>query len=74
MADSNMTPHTVMGIRSGVRQPAVKPMDLKGTLRRLWKMTSGSRKGLGWLLLFSAFASVSAILSPPCDRACGKCG
>lgn len=66
MANSNMTPPPAAmgGPRGGVRQPAVKPRDLKGTLLRLWKMTSGSRKGLGWILLFSAFASASAILSP----------
>lgn len=52
------------GPRGGIRQPAVKPRDLKGTLLRLWRLTKGSRKGLGWILLLSALASASAILSP----------
>lgn len=43
---------------------AVKPKDMKGALRRLWIMTGKSRRGLGWILLFSALASMSAILSP----------
>ncbi len=42
----------------------VKPRNLKGTLLRLWKLTENQRKGLGWILLFSAIASLSAILSP----------
>lgn len=41
-----------------------KPQDLKGTMIRLWKLTKGSRRGLGWILVMSAFTSVSAILSP----------
>lgn len=66
MANSNMTPPPASsgGSRGGIRQPAVKPRDLKGTLLRLWKLTKGSRKGLGWILFFSALASISAILSP----------
>lgn len=42
----------------------VKPKNMKGTLLRLWDLTKGKRKGLGWILLLSAFASASAILSP----------
>lgn len=42
----------------------VKPQNMKGTLLRLWNLTKGQRKGLGWILLLSAFASGSAILSP----------
>lgn len=42
----------------------VKPKNMKGTLMRLWDLTKGKRKGLGWILLLSAFASGSAILSP----------
>ena len=42
----------------------VKPKNMKGTLLRLWELTRGQRKGLGWILLLSAFASGSAILSP----------
>ena len=37
---------------------------MKGTLRRLWELTDGQRKGRGWILLLSAFSSASAILSP----------
>lgn len=44
--------------------PAVKPKDMKGTLVRLWKLTEGHRKGLGWILLLSGLASGSAVLSP----------
>lgn len=66
MANSNMTPPPagMGGPRGGIRQPAVKPRDLKGTLLRLWRMTQGSRKGIGWILFLSALASASAILSP----------
>lgn len=42
----------------------VKPRDLKGTMLRLFQLTKGHRKGLGWILFFSALASLSAILSP----------
>lgn len=45
-------------------QPVVKPRDWKGTLGRLWTLTKGSRKGLGWILFLSALASGSAIGSP----------
>lgn len=45
-------------------QAAVKPKDMKGTLLRLWELVSPCRKGVGWIFLFSALASVSAILSP----------
>ncbi|MCI5648378.1 MAG: ABC transporter ATP-binding protein/permease [Fusicatenibacter sp.] len=66
MANTPVTPPgpTMGGPRGGIRQPAVKPRDLTGTLRRLWAITKGSSKGLGWILFFSAFASASAILSP----------
>ena len=59
----NMTapPPRVGGAR-GI--PAVKPKNMKGTLIRLWQLTKGHRKGLGWILLLSALASGSAILSP----------
>lgn len=61
--DKNMaTPPSQLGRARGV--PAVKPKDMKGTLVRLWKLTEGHRKGLGWILLLSALASGSAILSP----------
>lgn len=61
--DKNMiTPPSQLGHRRGI--PAVKPKDMKGTLLRLWQLTSGHRRGLGWILFFSALASCSAILSP----------
>ena len=41
-----------------------KPKDMGGTLRRLWNLTAGHRQGLGWILLLSALASASSILSP----------
>ena len=44
--------------------PVVKPKDLRGTLRRLWSLTKGSRKGLGWMFILSALSSGSAVLSP----------
>ncbi|MGM9936335.1 MAG: ABC transporter transmembrane domain-containing protein, partial [Candidatus Ornithomonoglobus sp.] len=45
-------------------QEAVKSENMKGTLARLWELTKGSSRGLGWILLCSALASASAILSP----------
>ena len=61
--DKNMaTPPSQLGRARGV--PAVKPKDMKGTLIRLWQLTKGHRKGLGWILLLSALASGSAVLSP----------
>lgn len=61
--DKNMaTPPSQLGRGRGV--PAVKPKDMKGTLLRLWQLTKGHRKGLGWILLLSALASGSAVLSP----------
>jgi len=50
------------GIIHGV--PVVKPKNLRGTLLRLWQLTVGHRSGLGWILVLSAFASASTILSP----------
>lgn len=66
MTNSNMTPppSTVGGRHKGLHGIVQKPRDLKGTLLRLWHLTKGSRNGLGWILLFSALASASAILSP----------
>ncbi|MDE6129696.1 MAG: ABC transporter ATP-binding protein, partial [Lachnospiraceae bacterium] len=61
--DKNMTtPPSKLGGARGV--PAVKPKDMKGTLIRLWRLTKGNRKGLGWILFLSALASGSAVLSP----------
>ena len=65
MTAEHMTPPPKR--RSGLMRrgaPVVKPKDMKGTLRRLWGLTSGSRKGLGWILFLSALTSASAILSP----------
>lgn len=66
MANINIPPAAsgIRGPHRGLRQPVVKPRDLKGTLVRLWKITKGRRKGLGWILALSAQASASAILSP----------
>lgn len=61
--DKNMaTPPSQLGRARGV--PAVKPKDMKGTLIRLWQLTRGHSKGLGWILILSGLASGSAILSP----------
>ncbi len=61
--DKNMaTPPSQLGRVRGV--PAVKPKDMKGTLVRLWQLTRGHRKGLGWILALSGLASGSAVLSP----------
>lgn len=54
---------------NGITRPGrgvlvIKPKDLKGTLLRLWNLTKGRRKGLGWILLLSALASGASILSP----------
>ena len=51
-----------LAARHGV--PGIKPKDMRGTLRRLWEMTEGHRQGLGLILLLSALASASTILSP----------
>lgn len=45
-------------------RPVEKPRDFKGTLRRLWALTRGSRRGLGWVLVLSALSSAASILSP----------
>lgn len=61
----SVPPANLNGIsRPGRGGVVVKPKNMKGTLRRLWKLTRGHRKGFGWILLLSAVASVSAILSP----------
>ena len=61
--DKNMTtPPSQLGRARGV--PVVKPKDMKGTLIRLWQLTKGHRKGLGWILLLSALACGSSVLSP----------
>lgn len=50
--------------------PVKKPKDMKGTLHRLWHLTKGHRKGVPVLFLLSAFASVSAMVTP---LLVGKC-
>ena len=45
-------------------QVVVKPKNMKGTLLRLWKLTAGHRRGLGWIFVFSCLASLSGVLSP----------
>ena len=67
MAEKNggMPPVNPSGIsRPGRGGVVVKPKNMKGTLLRLWKLTKGQRKGLGWILVLSAFASGASILSP----------
>ncbi|MBO4509746.1 MAG: ABC transporter ATP-binding protein [Lachnospiraceae bacterium] len=68
MADNRTTatpPQNLSGIsRPGRGMQVVKPKNLKGTLLRLWNLTAGKRKGLGWVLLLSAFSSAAAIVSP----------
>lgn len=65
MADKNMTPPPMnRNGRGPMFRPREKPKNLKGTLLRLWSLTKGQRKGLGWILLLSALTSASAILSP----------
>ncbi len=63
--DASVPPKNLNGIsRIGRGGVVVKPKNMKGTLRRLWKLTKGQRNGLGWILLLSAFASCASILSP----------
>lgn len=62
--DKNVTPPSQGGGRIQRGMPGVKPKNMKGTLLRLWDLTKGHRKGLGWILVFSGLASGSAVLSP----------
>lgn len=67
MAEKNgyAPPANLNGIsRPGKGRAVVKPKNMKGTLVRLWKLTKGKRKGLGWILLLSALASAASVLSP----------
>lgn len=64
MADRNSVPPPSGVGRSMRGRPAVKPRDMKGTLRRLWELTKGHRGGLKWLMGLSGLASASSILSP----------
>ena len=63
MADKMIAPPPAMGGRRR-GQPGVRPKNMKETLKRLLQLTRGNRQGLGWILLLSALASASAILSP----------
>ncbi len=53
-------------VRSGPNRGmvVVKPQNMKGTLLRLWDLTKGHKKGLGWVFMLSGLASGSAVLSP----------
>lgn len=62
--DKNITPPSQGAGRIQRGMPGVKPRNMKGTLRRLWELTRGHRRGLGWILVLSGLASGSAILSP----------
>lgn len=64
MADTEKTSPPTGGLGTQRLQAAVKPKNMKGTLSRLWKLTAGYRGGFFWVLLCSALASASAILSP----------
>lgn len=67
MAEKNgyAPPANLNGIsRPGKGRVVVRPKNMKGTLIRLWKLTKGKRKGLGWILLLSALASAASVLSP----------
>ena len=58
----NPPPSGIGRLRRG--EPGVRPKNMGGTLYRLWQMTQGSRRGLGWIFLLSGLASGSAILFP----------
>ncbi|MDO5336375.1 MAG: ABC transporter ATP-binding protein [Eubacteriales bacterium] len=66
MADKNtaIPPRNINGISRPGHGVVVKPKDMKGTLRRLWMLTKGKRKGLEWILLLSALSCAAAIFSP----------
>lgn len=61
----SVPPENTNGLsRPGRGRAVVKPKDMRGTLRRLWTLTKGQRKGLGWILVLSAFSSAASIFSP----------
>lgn len=67
MAEKNQT--APFANLNGISRPGrggvvARPKNMKGTLGRLWCLTRGQRRGLGWILLLSAFASCASILSP----------
>ena len=65
LRNTSVPPRNLNGIsRPGRGAVVVKPKNLKGTLKRLWDLTKGHRKGLGWVLLLSAFSSAASIISP----------
>lgn len=59
-----ITPPTLGNNRAVRGKPAVKPRNMKGTLKNLWALTKGQRGGLGWILALSAASSASAAFSP----------
>ncbi len=61
--DRALPPEQMRGARN-IGRAAVKPKDLKGTLRRLIALTKGHRDGMGGILLLSACASVTTVFSP----------
>ena len=50
--------------RLGRFAPHAKPKDLRGTLRRLWGLTRGHRRGLLAVLGLSGFVAASPVLTP----------
>lgn len=63
--NTGIPPANINGIaRFGKGGAVVKPKNMKSTLIRLFELTKGKRKGLGWILLLSGLASLTAILSP----------
>lgn len=64
MADHIVVPPVRPGRGRGRGAPPVKPKNMRGTLRRLWELTKGRRKGLGWIFVLSGLASGSAVVSP----------
>ncbi|MBO5032243.1 MAG: ABC transporter ATP-binding protein [Lachnospiraceae bacterium] len=63
--NTGLPPANINGIsRPGRGGVTVKPKNMKSTLLRLFELTKGKRRGLGWILLLSALASLAAILSP----------
>mgnify|MGYP003377933156 CR=1 FL=1 len=62
MTNDIIMPSKRPGHRRGA--PAVKPKNMKGTLRRLWELTDGHRQGLGWIFLLSGLSAGSAVVAP----------
>ena len=45
-------------------QPVVKPRDMKGTVKRLFSVLKGDRKGFVLILIFAVLSSAAGIFSP----------